>query len=88
MCLEKEVTRDMAVFVQQVINKPTLGSVYAQCLGLYFGVWDYQAFRNFAHGDIFMVGAFVGYYLILNFNIGLLPTVILTMVLIGVLGSF
>ena len=41
---------------------------------------------NFAHGDIFMVGSFVGYYIIQNLNLGLFPTIILTMIVTGVIG--
>lgn len=76
----------MAVFIQQVINGLTLGSVYALIALGYTLVYGIIKLLNFAHGDIFMVGAFVGYYLILKFNIGLLPTVILTMILTGILG--
>ncbi len=76
----------MAVFIQQVINGLTLGSVYALIALGYTMVYGIIKLLNFAHGDIFMVGAFVGYYLILNFNLGLLPTVILTMIFTGLLG--
>src|SRR5699024_101337 len=41
---------------------------------------------NFAHGDVYMVGAFVGYYIISNFNIGFVPTLILTMFVTGIIG--
>lgn len=76
----------MSVFIQQVINGLTLGSVYALIALGYTMVYGIIKLLNFAHGDIFMVGAFVGYYLILNFNIGLFPTIILTMIFTGLLG--
>lgn len=50
----------MAVFIQQVINGLTLGSVYALLaigFSLIFGVLNLV---TFAHGEVYMVGAFAG----------------------------
>lgn len=76
----------MAVFIQQVINGLTLGSVYALIALGYTMVYGIIKLLNFAHGDIFMVGSFVGYYIIQNLNLGLFPTIILTMIITGVIG--
>lgn len=76
----------MAVFIQQVINGLTLGSVYALIALGYTMVYGIIKLLNFAHGDIFMVGSFVGYYIIRNLNLGLFPTIILTMIVTGVIG--
>lgn len=76
----------MAVFIQQVINGLTLGSVYALIALGYTMVYGIIKLLNFAHGDIFMVGSFVGFSIIQRFNLGLFPTIILTMIATGIMG--
>lgn len=41
---------------------------------------------NFAHGDIFMIGAFVGYYLISKFNVPIYLVFIITMFVTALIG--
>ena len=50
----------MEYFLQQLINGLTLGSVYGLIAIGYTMVYGIIGMINFAHGDIFMVGAFVG----------------------------
>jgi branched-chain amino acid transport system permease protein len=50
-------------FLQQLINGLALGSIYALIALGYTMVYGVLRFINFAHGDVFMVGAFCGYYL-------------------------
>lgn len=52
----------MAAFLQQLINGVSLGAIYALCALGYTMVYGVLQFINFAHGDVFMIGAFVGYY--------------------------
>jgi branched-chain amino acid transport system permease protein len=49
-------------FLQQLINGLSLGSIYALIALGYTMVYGVLRFINFAHGDIYMVGAFAGYY--------------------------
>src|SRR5215468_1166258 len=49
--------------VQQLINGISLGSIYALIAIGYTMVYGVLRFINFAHSDVFMVGAFAGYYL-------------------------
>jgi len=49
-------------FLQQLINGLALGSIYALIALGYTMVYGVLKFINFAHGDIYMVGAFVGLY--------------------------
>jgi branched-chain amino acid transport system permease protein len=49
----------MEYFVQQVINGFTLGSIYGLIAIGYTMVYGIIGMINFAHGDIFMVGAFI-----------------------------
>lgn len=88
----------IAVFTQILFNGLMLGMQYslvAVGFTLFFGVLNVI---NFAHGDIFMVGAFTGMMLINLFGvlnasgssylILLVLTFVLSMVIVGVLGIF
>ena len=50
-------------FLQQLINGLALGSILALIALGYTMVYGILRFINFAHGDVFMLGAFAGYYL-------------------------
>ncbi len=52
----------MQEFLQQIVNGITWGSVYALIALGYTMVYGILRLINFAHGDVFMVGAFVAYY--------------------------
>ena len=72
--------------LQQLVNGLILGSVYALLALGYTMVYGIIKLINFAHGDIYMIGAFMGYYLIniLKFNFFL--SLILAMLLTALLG--
>ena len=53
----------MTIFIQQVINGLMLGSVYALLALGYTMVYGIIKLINFAHGDIYMLGAYFGYFL-------------------------
>jgi len=53
----------MDTFVQQLINGLTIGSIYALIALGYTMVYGILRFINFAHGDIYMVGAYAGFLL-------------------------
>jgi len=48
-------------FVQQLVNGLTLGSVYALIALGYSMVYGILKLLNFAHGEVYMIGAFIGY---------------------------
>jgi branched-chain amino acid transport system permease protein len=50
-------------FLQQLINGLADGSILALIALGYTMVYGILRFINFAHGDVFMIGAFAGYYL-------------------------
>ncbi len=52
----------MSEFLQQMVNGVTWGSVYALIALGYTMVYGILRLINFAHGDIYMLGAFFGYY--------------------------
>ena len=49
----------MEYFVQQLVNGLTLGSIYGLIAIGYTMVYGIIGMINFAHGDIFMIGAFI-----------------------------
>ena len=51
----------MEFFLQQTVNGLTLGSVYALLALGYSMVYGVLRFLNFAHGEVYMFGAFAGY---------------------------
>src|SRR5690349_3849800 len=53
----------MSEFLQQLINGLSLGAIYALIALGYTMVYGVLRFINFAHSDVFMVGAFAGYFL-------------------------
>lgn len=73
-------------FMQQVINGLSLGSIYALMALGYTMVYGIIKLINFAHGEVYMTGAFIGYLLVSNLRIGFLPSLILTMAICAILG--
>ena len=53
----------METFFQQLINGISQGSAYALIALGYTMVYGVLRLINFAHGDVYMVGAFAGYYI-------------------------
>jgi branched-chain amino acid transport system permease protein len=51
-------------FVQQLVNGVTLGSVYALIALGYSMVYGILKLLNFAHGEVYMMGAFIGYFVL------------------------
>lgn len=78
----------MYVFLQQMINGLSLGSIYALIALGYTMVYGIINLINFAHGEIYMMGAFVGFFAVnvLGFGfIGSLLTAMIICVLLGML---
>ena len=66
--------------LQQIINGLSLGSIYALIALGYTMVYGIIKLINFAHGDIYMIGAFIGLYCGKNLGLSLLPTLIISMI--------
>ena len=74
------------MLLQQIINGLTQGSIYALVaigFALIFGV---LGLVNFAHGEVYMVGAFLGFILIAVFHLSFFPALILAMAGAAILG--
>jgi branched-chain amino acid transport system permease protein len=78
--------------LQLLVNGVTLGSLYALIALGYSMVYGILKLLNFAHGDVYMIGAFVGYGVLsalggpLSPNLALVPLIVL-MFLAAMLGS-
>src|ERR687883_779140 len=74
----------MDTFIQQLINGLTIGFIYALIALGYTMVYGILRLINFAHGDIYMVGAFAGYFLAFELGYAGQPSLVgLGVVLIG-----
>ncbi|MCS6906693.1 MAG: branched-chain amino acid ABC transporter permease, partial [Anaerolineales bacterium] len=62
-----------SLFLQQIINGIQLGFVYALIALGYTMVYGIVRLINFAHGDVFMFGAFVSYFSVGLFQLHLWP---------------
>src|SRR3712207_3325248 len=77
----------MQYFLQQAINALQLGSIYALIALGYSMVYGVLAMINFAHGDLFMLGAFACLMIAAVVPLPFVVVLILVMVGIGVLGA-
>ena len=73
-------------FLQQLINGLSLGSIYALIALGYTMVYGIIRLINFAHGDIYMVGAYVGFFVTTYAHFSFIPALIAAMVVTGLAG--
>lgn len=76
----------MAVFLQQILNGVSLGSIYALLALGYTMVYGIINLINFAHGDVYMIGAYIGFVATAFLGLGFIPALILSMALSALLG--
>ena len=74
--LVRNVIADPQLFIQIVLGGLQLGFVYALIALGYTMVYGIVRLINFAHGDVFMVGAFVSFYAVARFQLHLWPTAV------------
>ncbi|MGA1940785.1 branched-chain amino acid ABC transporter permease [Arcobacter sp. YIC-310] len=77
---------DLLTFMQQMVNGFSLGSMYALIAIGYTMVYGVLRLINFAHGDIMMVGAFLGYAFIAIFELPFSLAVLLAVILSALVG--
>jgi branched-chain amino acid transport system permease protein len=63
-------------FFQHLVNGLSVGTIYALVALGYTMVYGVLKLINFAHGDVYMVGAFSGFYLANAFRVGDRPSVV------------
>ena len=76
----------MTEFLQQLINSLSLGSIYALIALGYTMVYGIIKLINFAHGEVYMIGAYVGYFSMSVLKLGFFESLILAMLICTVLG--
>ena len=78
-----------SLFLQQFINGLSLGSIYALIALGYTMVYGIVTLINFAHGDIMMMGAYAGYFVLVALGAtsgGFAAALLVAMVFCGLLG--
>ena len=76
----------MEYFIQQLINGVTLGSIYGLIAIGYTMVYGIIGMINFAHGDIFMISAFIaliGLLVLFGAGITWLPLVLIVVLILS-----
>lgn len=76
----------MSQFLDQIINSLNIGSIYALIALGYTMVYGIVKLINFAHGEILMIGAFIGYYMAATFNLSLIPLLLVSMIGCAIIG--
>ena len=71
--LGSNLTRNPTLFVQNVVDGLKLGFVYALIALGYTMVYGIVRLINFAHGDVFMVGAFTSFYAVTRYRLHAWP---------------
>ncbi len=73
-------------WLQQLVNGISIGSIYALIALGYTMVYGIIKLINFAHGDVFMLGAFIGFYAVAKWDVGFFPALIISMVVCAIIG--
>jgi len=83
--MEKEVAI-LLEFLQQIINGLSLGAIYALIALGYTMVYGIINLINFAHGDIMMIGAYVGFFSVSILGSNIWVAMLFAMITCAVLG--
>lgn len=76
----------MEQFLQQMVNGISLGSIYALIALGYTMVYGIIKLINFAHGDVYMIGAYIGFAATTFAKLGFFPALIIAMLASAALG--
>ena len=76
----------MTQFLQQMINGLSLGSIYALVALGYTMVYGIIKLINFAHGDIYMLGAYIGFIVTTKLGLGFVPALLISMIGCAIIG--
>ncbi len=72
--------------IDQTVNGLVIGNIYALiAVGLAF-IFGVAHLINFAHGSVFMFGAYVGWFCISRLNLPLLPTFLVVAIVCAIMG--
>lgn len=77
---------NMTIFLQQLINGLSVGSIFALIALGYTMVYGIIKLINFAHGDIYMLGAYLGFFASTSLGLGFFPTMLFAMFICMITG--
>ena len=80
------MSEGIVYWLQQALNALQLGSIYALIALGYTLVYGILTMINFAHGDVFMIGAFFCFLAAVYLGLPFVPTLLLTMLGAALLG--
>ena len=76
----------MELLIQQLVNGLAVGSIYALISLGYTMVYGTIKLINFAHGDVYMMGAFIGYFAVMVLKLNVFLALLVAMVACAILG--
>ena len=76
----------MELLIQQLVNGLAVGSIYALIALGYTMVYGTIKLINFAHGDVYMMGAFIGYFAVMVLKMNVFLALLVAMVACAILG--
>ena len=71
------------VLIQQIINGMALGGIYSLIAIGWTVVFGIVGLINWTHGEVFMIGAFVGFFMVSVFKVNLIAALIIAMMASG-----
>lgn len=74
------------MLLQQIINGLTQGSIYSLIAIGFTLIFGVLGLVNFAHGEVYMMGAFLGFYLVTALKMPVFPALLLAMAGSAILG--
>jgi branched-chain amino acid transport system permease protein len=77
----------MSIVPQLIVNSIIAGSIYAMVVLGFNLVFGTTKFFNMAHGVMAAVGGYTVFYLTRSWDLGLLPSIVIAVVVAGLLGS-
>ena len=69
----------MAVFIQQIINGLAQGGIYSLIAIGWTTVFGIVGVINWTHGEIYMLGAFCGYFITTYLHLSMIPALLVSM---------
>lgn len=77
---------EISMILQQVVNALTIGSIYALLAIGFSMVYGVLRLINFAHGDVFMLGAYFVFIAMNELGLNILAGVVVAVTLAGIVG--
>lgn len=75
-----------ALLLQTFVNGLAIGMTYVLIASGFTLIYSIMRILNFAHGELYMLGAFMLYVFLENLHMGYLPSFFLSVIVVGLLG--